>query len=166
MKKKIVKLFSVAIVLIVLSNLFFSTVYAANWGYVLNPEETMDKGECLVSQNGKYKLCMQDDGNLVIYNAQWKSIWSSGTYKEGDRARFCINGNFLVEKVTAVPTVTYELVNGVRVRKVIYTYKTDVTFTTNTHGNYGAIMVMQDDGNLVIYNSQWKAVWSSGTWGQ
>lgn len=36
---------------------------------------TSGYGGCLNSQSGVYKLCMQPDGNLVLYNKNWAAIW-------------------------------------------------------------------------------------------
>jgi len=38
-------------------------------------------------------------------------------------------------------------------------------WASNTYGNPGAKLVMQEDGNLVIYSADGKALWSTGTYG-
>ena len=33
-----------------------------------------------------------------------------------------------------------------------------------TYGSQPGAVIMQDDGNLVMYDSNWNALWSSNTW--
>lgn len=48
----------------------------------LNQNEFLLKGQYIESENKRYKLIFQGDGNLVLYDGvepYWKAIWSSGT---------------------------------------------------------------------------------------
>jgi hypothetical protein len=36
-------------------------------------------------------------------------------------------------------------------------------WSSGTHGNPGAILAVQEDGNLAIYNKYRKPVWATGT---
>jgi hypothetical protein len=117
-------------------------VYAGN-GVIkdtLEQNEKLRVSEELKSTNGKYTLRMQDDGNLVAYDSQGKSLWSSNTVGSG--AIECVlqsDGNLLLKDR-----------NG------------RVVWATYTDGYKNAKLVIQDDGNLVIYNERGLAVWARG----
>lgn len=97
-------------------------------------------GQELVSTNGTYKLAMQGDGNMVVYKGN-TPLWQSGTGgNTGARAEFR-NGNLVV--VDAGGTVKW---------------------ASNTTA--GAKVVVQDDGNTVVYPTSGGALWQSGTAGR
>jgi hypothetical protein len=84
---------------------------------------------------------MQSDGNLVLYTAGGRALWSSKTNGDvGDSAVMQTNGNF-----------------------VVYSSSNQALWSTNTTGSDCASLDLQDDGNLVLYNSAGKAAWSSAT---
>ena len=117
-------------------------VYAGNGVMkdTLGQNEKLRVSEELKSTNGKYALRMQDDGNLVAYDSQGKSLWSSNTVGSG--AIECVmqsDGNLLLKDR-----------NG------------RVVWATSTDGYNNANLVIQDDGNLVIYNERGLAVWAKG----
>ncbi len=102
---------------------------------ILRSGQMIYQGEALKSPNGRFKLVLQNDGNLVLYD-RGRALWSSGT--NGKNARKLVmqsDGNL-----------------------VLYGPNGPV-WATNTSGNRGAYLMLQDDGNLVIY----KAVWSTHT---
>ncbi len=41
--------------------------------------------------------------------------------------------------------------------------KTRVFWATNTYPNSGAYLVLQDDGNMVMFNSLGKTIWATNT---
>ncbi len=102
---------------------------------ILASTQILYQGESLESPNGRFKLVLQADGNLVLYDKD-KALWSSGTNgKDAKKLVMQNDGNL-----------------------VLYGPNGPV-WASNTSGNRGAYLVLQDDGNLVIY----KAVWSTGT---
>lgn len=104
----------------------------------LLPGQSLQKGESLQSQNGKYTFVLQDDGNLVLYENGGRALWATGT--NGRAVRFAVmqgDGNF-----------------------VIYGYPNAI-WASNTVGTQNAFLVVQDDGNVVIYG--YKAAWATGT---
>jgi hypothetical protein len=95
----------------------------------------------LTSCDGRYKLKMQNDGNLVVYKGI-SPVWSSQTYgKTVKKIVFQTDGNL-----------------------VMYNYKDEPVWATNSWGKSGHKLVMQNDGNLVIYDCNWKAVWSTNSY--
>jgi len=63
---------------------------------IMATNRRLDGGDIIYSPDGKYRLCMQGDGNLVFY-ATFGAIWSSGTSgKSGDYAILQADGNFVV----------------------------------------------------------------------
>ena len=106
----------------------------------LLPDQVLDAGSELLSPNGRHRLVMQSDGNLVLYRQSGAPKWATGTdgrqigaaYMQGD-------GNL----------VLYCAAGAV--------------WASGTDGNAGAILVMQDDGNLVIYSAGGAALWATGT---
>lgn len=95
----------------------------------------------LTSPNAKYKLVMQTDGNLVVYDGT-RPIWASNTNGKGVgpyQATMQDDGNLVVYDSTRKPlwaSNTY--------RKGVAPYRA----------------VMQDDGNFVVYAGA-TATWSS-----
>ena len=103
-------------------------------------------GHYMQSANGRYKLIMQADGNLVLYRGN-RALWSSRTSGRGN-------------------TATYEVTGELRVKnsagKVLWRSRAAVPATTN------AVLALQDDGNLVAYRvsndaSRYTPIWSTGT---
>ncbi len=131
-------------------------------------------------------LDMQDDGNLVIY---WSNtaIWSSGTNQPS--AQPPTREPSAEEPAEAVPDApapaeyVHELEPGQRLYPGATLYSPSHAYrlvmqgdgnlvvykggtalwSSGTAGNVGANAVMQGDGNLVVYRSSGKAIWSSGT---
>ena len=111
----------------------------------LQPGEKLAVGASLMSPGERYTLTLQTDGNLVIYDEQEHhlAIWSSATNgKAVDHAIMQTDGNF-----------------------VIYGFP-QALWATNTVGQPGAFLVLQDDGHLAIIQFFKQALWSAGTQGQ
>ena len=97
------------------------------------------------SSDGRYRFVMQNDGNLVLYGPSGRALWATsfrtGSWRSQEYVIFQADGNL----------VTY---GGGR-----------AIWSSGTPGS-GARFVVQNDGNLVIYNGSNRAVWSSGTAGR
>ena len=105
----------------------------------LTEGQKLAKGESITSNNGAYKLILQDDGNLVLY-ARDHAVWATGTDGQNVvRAEVQTDGNF-----------------------VLYTPDKPV-WASQTKGKKDVKLVMQDDRNLVLYAKGDDAVWSSKT---
>ena len=102
----------------------------------------LDVNERITSDDGRFKLVYQGDGNLVLYRADWTAIWSSNTYGPPNYGYAVMqsDGNF-----------------------VIYSPRGGTIWATNTNNNPGAYLIVQNDGNAVIYSAGGAALWSTGT---
>lgn len=100
-------------------------------------------GEALASCDGRFKLVMQGDGNLVHYRGS-QALWASNTNNTaGYSAIFQADGNL-----------------------VVYSEQAKALWSSLTYGNDDAVLYVQDDGNLVIYDQDMNAIWHTGTGGQ
>jgi hypothetical protein len=105
----------------------------------LNAGEYLDLDQSLWSANGVYRLILQADGNLVLYDDQ-RSLWASNT--EGRRVNAAVmqeDGNFVLQA-------------GSR-----------AAWASGTDGSPGARLVVQDDGNVVVYAQGGDALWATRT---
>ena len=85
---------------------------------------------------------MQADGNLVIYCRE-KAIWSTRTSDQSIKHMvFQANGNIALMKKDNV-----------------------VAFRSSATSGQGNKLILQNDGNLVIYSSDGKSLWETRTYG-
>lgn len=137
-----------------IGTLIMFTVFSFKLCFVfsLKSDHTLDNGDCLVSLDKRFYLCMQNDGNLVTYKGadsrDRHPIWASNTMNKGSHPHRLVmqkDGNLVIYDSQSVPT-----------------------WATNTHdrGARDAYVIMQSDGNLVVYNSSpVSPLWASGTHG-
>lgn len=116
------------------------------------------------------KLIMQADGNVVLYGADGIPAWSSGTAgNPGARLVLQSDGNAVVYSSTNVPlwsSSTAGLPGGESY--VAHTLRSPGSLyelQNLTTANRKYRMILQPDGNLVVY-SPTRAIWSSGTAGK
>lgn len=114
-----------------------------------NTGATLEIGQSLWSQNKKYQLAMQGDGNLVIYcrhgsTKPGKYIWHTKTHNIAiaDGLRYESNGNL-----------------------ALYRYDRVRAWELNQN-NESCYLVLQNDGNLVLYGCYGKVYWHSRTYGK
>ena len=105
---------------------------------IIRVNECLPSNHELISLNGKYRLVMEDDGNLVIFEAV-KPIWKTHSHRS-DADRFCLQDN------------QWTLCRG-RQTIVLYCQQMDQI----------AYAILQDDGNFVAYSAAGVAVWSTDT---
>ena len=95
-------------------------------------------GQTLVSVNRRYRLLMQSDGNLVLYDDVDRTApWASNT--GGISAGYALlqgDGNL-----------------------VVYDAGGTGRWASNSVGYPNARLLLQNDGNLVLYNAAGQAVW-------
>jgi hypothetical protein len=105
----------------------------------LVPGQQLASGHQLTSCDGRFRLVMQGDGNLVLYQGG-VALWNTRTNgRGGARAVQQGDGNF-----------------------VLYTAGNTALWNSGTQGHGGAWLALQNDGNLVVYSGS-TALWSSHT---
>jgi len=126
----------------------------------LAPGQTLLPGQTLWSSTNRYRLTLQTDGNLVLYD----TVWAADASQRRDANEGCnFSGNFESMPIwnsrtagSGATRVTMQTDGNL----VIYNGTTPV-WHSHTPGHPGVSMSFQTDGNLVIYERQ--AVWQSGT---
>jgi hypothetical protein len=106
----------------------------------LSPGQRLAGGESLTSPNGRYRVAMQADGNLVMYDVD-RPIWASNTAGSG--------------------ATHIEMRDDGDV--VIYHEGDKPTWSSRTRGHQGAVLALQDNRDLVVYGADGKKLWSSRT---
>ncbi|WP_051969950.1 ricin-type beta-trefoil lectin domain protein [Kitasatospora azatica] len=112
---------------------------------------------------------MQPDGNLVVYAPQGWPLWSSNTWnhsstnlvlQDDDNLVLYAHGTGLWASGTP-NTLPVERGGVLRAPAVLHAGD----MVANTVPNRASILVMQADGNLVLYAPNHIVLWSSNTWG-
>jgi hypothetical protein len=120
---------------------------------VLDPggEPSLAPGACLISPNQQYELIMQTDGNLVLYyKTSAHALWSSVT-QNNPGAFFRLQTNGFMGVLNSSNSATLWAPSEPWVG-----------------GPVNAVLVLQDDGNLVLYDTQTgepHALWATNTTG-
>jgi len=106
----------------------------------LTAGQQLATGQSLASPDGRYRLIMQTDGNLVVYAPGQRPLWNSHTGGHtGARAVMQTDGNV-----------------------VVYDGGGRALWSSDTWGYSGSQLVLQSDGNLVLYSSSSAALWFTG----
>jgi hypothetical protein len=114
----------------------------SNPSNILSAGQNLMAGENLVSPDGRYRLAMQNDGNLVLYSPN-RAIWWTGTHgRPANRLAVQADANVVLYG----PNTHY--------------------WATWTQGRGTVRLVMQNDGNLVLYDAQNRPVWNTRTAGR
>jgi len=98
---------------------------------VLKSLQNLTPGRSISSCDGRFKLLLQLDGNLVIYQGS-RAIWASGTVNQRVAQVLMQHDGNLVE----------------------YTALGKAVWSSDTAGNYGAFIRLQDDGILSLIGSK------------
>jgi hypothetical protein len=125
---------------------FMLSAIPSAFAATLGSGQSLQTGQRLQSDNGRYTLSLQSDGNVVLYGHHHQAIWATNTPRTNP-ANFAMqtDGNL-----------------------VLYTSSGSPIWASNTNNNPGAFLVVQDDGNLVVYRAGARAtpdnaLWASGT---
>lgn len=124
---------------------------AVNMGASLTSGNEIYANQYLSSPNKKFIAKLQTDGNFVIYNSD-SSIWSTQTHVESNQS----------------PLLAVQADGNI----VLYNYTTGYTplwYLWDQAGAWHDIatsLELQNDGNLVAYDSEGTAIWWSGTTGE
>lgn len=98
--------------------------------------------DCVDSSDGQMHLLYQLDGNLVLYDGNWRPLWATGTV--GTRPGVVVmqaDGNFVVYDANGIP----------------------LWAASGSFGHPGAHLAVQNDGNVVIYDVDGVPLWNTGT---
>lgn len=114
----------------------------------LNQGQELRPGQSLSSQNGKYSLIYQTDGNLVLYrNADSRALWSTKTHgHSAGRLIMQNDGNLVVYNAS---------------QQALWASIKNWDTPNPARGNY---LTIQNDANAVIYNEKNEVMWRSGTY--
>jgi hypothetical protein len=100
------------------------------------------QGQQLETADRKYRLVLQQDGNLVLYSPT-RALWATHIYATRPYLVAQSDGNL-----------------------VLYNSAGQPIWHTQTSGQGAVQLKMQSDGNLVLYNSAGKPLWNTATQGQ
>lgn len=123
------------------------------------------------SQPGSHAI-MQNDGNLVVYNSNNKPLWWSSTWGNGaSTLKLQNDGNLVIYRNSnnGFTWATWSQFNNYQVNTYI---GMQIASGTTLHAgeflrspDWRFTLVMQEDGNLVVYSvDRYNALWSSRTW--
>lgn len=113
-----------------------------NLGDRIQSHREMPEGSFLQSGDGRFKMVVQGDGNLVIYQSN-QPIWASNT--------------------GGIGTPGFKLAIQSDGNVVMYGKNAPIwASNTNGVGTGSYTLVMQNDGNLVLYDQN-SPIWASGT---
>ena len=117
----------------------FSSQYL---GAQLNVNQIIYGNQYIMSDDNRFLLILQDDGNLVLYGPGYIPLWSAGTAgKGGTHLTLQSDGNL-----------------------VLYTANNVAVWASGTHNSGANELLIQNDGNAVLYSPN-GAKWSTGTGG-
>jgi len=122
------------------------TPFQASGSSVLPPNQTMSPGQFLQSENGRFRLMLQSDGNLVLKDGEGV-IWIADANQPYSAT---LHPKKMREPLQFVISNSGFLYDPSRRRLWIAesTHSADKALWYNTY------MTVQDDGNLVIYDQR------------
>jgi hypothetical protein len=129
--------------------------YAANTGGTgrLSAGDVLFGNNVIVSPNGLYALVHQTDGNLVLYyknsSGLRTALWATNTTGASGGAMTILQGD------GDLVVYDYTVFNPA--------LKLNPVWTSNTSGNPGSHLDVQNDGNMVIYAPDGRVVWATNT---
>ncbi|MEO7110038.1 MAG: hypothetical protein ABI183_06345 [Polyangiaceae bacterium] len=105
---------------------------------ILEPGTGLTLGAAIRSCDDRFELVMQPNGDLAEYGPLG-AMWSAGTVGSGDVADMQSDGNL-----------------------VVYGKDSNPLFASHTGAHAGARLLLQDDGNIVIYDGS-TGLWATAT---
>jgi len=113
-------------------------------GGVLDSGRYLSTDEMLVSANGQYRMVVQSDGNLVVYTKDYTPLWGSKTRSSTHPLSLHVqesDGNLVLYDAHMTPF-----------------------WESDTRSSGPTELIMQDDGNLVLYRvSDYTPLWASAS---
>lgn len=113
----------------------------------LTPGNSLFKGDGpssrITSKNGCFNLVLQTDGNLVLYNNTNRStLWSSRTADNPTVYQARLNYNGALE---------------------VTSQRSEVIYSSGKSSKKARYIILQNDGNLVVYGNSKDVFWSTNT---
>ncbi len=116
--------------------------------------------------NPNAQTILQSDGNLVVYSSGGAPLWSSATNRVPSYSNSVLHA---LKGGTLYPQQSLQMAN--RSRTLIMQRDGNLVLYSNgqpvwasfTQGNPGAFMTMQSDGNLVVYSKDFRPLWATYT---
>lgn len=115
----------------------YTCIFDCNLGDRLNKGESLSKGETLISENDRFTLELQLDGDLALKFGLLPVLWTTGTSNQGERLVMQNDGKL-----------------------VLLDKNNRVLFSTSKAGKY---LQIKNDGNLVLLDDLNEIVWSTNT---
>jgi len=109
---------------------------------VLHENGKLNHNQEIISSNGHFKAIMQNDGNFVIYKHHKHAIWATNTNGSG---------------------ADHVILQGDHNLVLYHHQHAKWASNTNGKGSGKVRLVMQNDGNLVLYDGWNQAIWASNT---
>jgi hypothetical protein len=129
----------------------------------LSADSTSGLEQALVSRNGAFRAKMQNDGNFVVYFGAQSPLWNAGT-NAGSPWRLTVQRDGNVVRYSNVPSAlgsaSCSACPGGQC-PCAPSWNSDTSNQGSARGPFR--LVMQNDGNLVLYNNADEAPWSTWT---
>ncbi|MFJ7311282.1 hypothetical protein ACIQVE_00660 [Pseudomonas sp. NPDC098747] len=122
------------------------TAFQASGSSDLPPNQTMTPGQYLQSENGRFRLVLQSDGNLVIREGE-SLVWIADSNQPYSAT---LRPKKMREPLQLVVSNSGFLYDPSRRRLWI----AESTHSSDKSLWYNTFMSIQDDGNLVIYDQR------------
>lgn len=115
-------------------------------------------------------LKLQTDGNLVIYSSGGVPLWNTVTFHNPDHLSYVNTtlrnpGVLLQGQQLETADRRYRLAFQTDGNLVLYSTNRAL-WSANTHGRGAKRTVLQNDGNLVVYDGNGRALWNTQTHGR
>ncbi|MBO9500887.1 hypothetical protein [Brevundimonas sp. A19_0] len=115
-----------------------TTLSSVAW--TMSNDQSLVTSQKMVSQDGRFRLELQQDGNLVLYFGS-TPLWATNT-PSGRQLYFRVQGDG---------------------NAVLYDVEFDPVWASNTASYPGATLTLQNDGNLVLRDTGGTIRWQSNT---
>ncbi len=124
---------------------------------VLGPGEYLSVGQSVASPNGWYRLTLEPDGRLVLFDTDdalglHGTLWSSGPVTAATPLLLMRTTGELALYDAASPGFPDSSSQG----------KPAKLWSTDTRSTSGAVLQLDDDGALSVVSSQGRSLWHSG----
>lgn len=116
--------------------------------------------------SGAKRAVMQDDGNFVLYTGDNKPVWNLATERPGATLSVQDDGNIVLYWQRAIWASNTVDANNIQTDQVRVLRSGERIFAGNGYQNGQYFLILQADGNLVLYKNGGNPIWNSGTAGR